>query len=313
MREACAVRHYSRRTFQAYWHWSRRFILWAGKRHPRDMGQAEVADFLSWLATDQRVSASTQRQALHSILFLYQQALGIQIGWVDDIVRAKQPQRLPTVLSTSETAAVLAATSGTPGLFLRLLYGSGMRLAEAQKLRVKDLDFEQQTITVRGGKGDKDRVTILPASLAQPLRALLDERRKWHHLDLATGHASVDLPHALARKYPRAGTEWGWQYVFATPGHHVDPETGERRRHHIFDWTVQRAMKDAVRAAGITKQATPHTLRHCFATHLLQAGTDIRRIQELLGHSSVETTMIYTHVAAVSRAGVRSPLDRISA
>lgn len=311
MREACAVRHYSRRTFQAYWHWSRRFILWAGKRHPRDMGQAEVADFLSWLATDQRVSASTQRQALHGILFLYQAALGIQIGWVDDIVRAKQPQRLPTVLSPSETAAVLAAASGRPGLFLRLLYGSGMRLAEAQKLRVKDLDFEQQTITVRGGKGDKDRVTILPASLAEPLRQLLDERRKWHHLDLATGHASVDLPHALARKYPRAGTEWGWQYIFATPGHHLDPETGEQRRHHIFDWTVQRAMRDAVRAAGITKPATPHTLRHCFATHLLQAGTDIRRIQELLDHSSVETTMIYTHVAAISRTGVRSPLDSI--
>ena len=311
MREACAVRHYSRRTFQAYWHWSRRFILWAGKRHPRDMGQAEVAGFLSWLATDQRVSASTQRQALHGILFLYQAVLGIQIGWVDDIVRAKQPQRLPTVLSPSETAAVLAATSGTPGLFLRLLYGSGMRLAEAQKLRVKDLDFEQQTITVRGGKGDKDRVTILPASLAEPLRQLLDERRKLHHLDLATGHASVDLPHALARKYPRAGTEWGWQYIFATPGHHLDPETGEQRRHHIFDWTVQRAMRDAVRAAGITKPATPHTLRHCFATHLLQAGTDIRRIQELLGHSSVETTMIYTHVAAISRTGVRSPLDSI--
>lgn len=312
MREASAARHYSRRTFQAYWHWSRRFILWSGKRHPRDMGQAEVADFLSWLATDQRVSASTQRQALHGILFLYQGALGIQIGWVDDIVRAKQPQRLPTVLSPSETAAVLAATSGTAGLFLRLLYGSGMRLAEGQKLRVKDIDFEQQTITVRGGKGDKDRVTILPASLAEPLRQLLEERRKWHHVDLATGHASVDLPHALARKYKRAGTEWGWQYVFATPGHHIDPETGEQRRHHIFDWTVQRAMRDAVRAAGITRPATPHTLRHCFATHLLQAGTDIRRIQDLLGHSSVETTMIYTHVAAISRTGVRSPLDRIS-
>lgn len=312
MQEACAVRHYSRRTFQAYWHWSRRFILWAGKRHPRDMGQAEVADFLSWLATDQRVSASTQRQALHGILFMYQAALGIEIGWVESIVRAKQPQRLPTVLSQPETAAVLAATSGTPGLFLRLLYGSGMRLAEAQKLRVKDLDFEQQTITVRSGKGDKDRVTIFPVSLAEPLRQLLDERRKWHHLDLATGHASVDLPHALARKYPRAGTEWGWQYVFATPGHHIDPETGEQRRHHIFEWTVQRAMKDAVRAAGVTKPATPHTLRHCFATHLLQAGTDIRRIQELLGHSSVETTVIYTHVAAISRTGVRSPLDRLA-
>jgi integron integrase len=313
MCEACAVRHYSRRTFQAYWHWSKRFILWSGKRHPRDMGQADVAAFLSHLATAGKVSASTQRQALHGILFLYQQTLGIEIGWVESIVRAKQPQRLPTVLSTAETAAVLAATSGTPGLFLRLLYGTGMRLAEAQHLRVKDVDFDQQTITVRGGKGDKDRVTILPASMVKPLRQLLDERRRWHHLDLATGHASVDLPNALARKYLKAGSEWAWQYVFATPGHHIDPETGEQRRHHIFDWTIQRAMKDAVRAAGIAKPATPHTLRHCFATHLLQAGTDIRRIQSLLGHASVETTMIYTHVAAVSRTGVRSPLDGLAA
>lgn len=311
MREACAVRHYSRRTLQAYWHWSKRFILWAGKRHPSTMGATEVSGFLSWLATEQRVSASTQRQALHGILFLYQSALGIEIGWIDDIVRAKQPQRLPTVLSQRETAAVLAATSGTPGLFLRLLYGTGMRLAEGLNLRVKDIDFDDQLIIVRGGKGDKDRATVLPASLAKPLRDLLEERRRWHHLDLSTGHASVDLPNALARKYPRAGQEWSWQYVFATPGLHVDPETGEQRRHHLFDWTIQRAMKDAVRAAGVTKPATPHTLRHCFATHLLQSGTDIRRIQELLGHASVETTMIYTHVAAVSRAGVRSPLDRL--
>lgn len=311
MREACAVRHYSRRTFQAYWHWSKRFILWAGKRHPLDMGQAEVAEFLSWLATTGKVSASTQRQALHGILFLYQSTLGVDVGWVDNIVRAKQPVRLPTVLSVDETAVVLAATSGTPGLFLRLLYGTGLRLAEGQHLRVKDLDFDQQLVMVRGGKGDKDRTTILPASLVKPLRALLDERRRWHHLDLATGHASVDLPNAMARKYPKAGAEWGWQYVFATPGHHIDPETGQQRRHHIFDWTIQRAMKDAVRAAGISKPTTPHTLRHCFATHLLQTGTDIRRIQELLGHSSVTTTMVYTHVAAASRTGVRSPLDRL--
>lgn len=311
MREACAVRHYSRRTFQAYWHWSKRFILWAGKRHPLDMGQAEVAEFLSWLATTGKVSASTQRQALHGILFLYQSTLGVDVGWVDNIVRAKQPVRLPTVLSVDETAVVLAATSGTPGLFLRLLYGTGLRLAEGQHLRVKDLDFDQQLLMVRGGKGDKDRTTILPASLVKPLRALLDERRRWHHLDLATGHASVDLPNAMARKYPKAGAEWGWQYVFATPGHHIDPETGQQRRHHIFDWTIQRAMKDAVRAAGISKPTTPHTLRHCFATHLLQTGTDIRRIQELLGHSSVTTTMVYTHVAAASRTGVRSPLDRL--
>ena len=311
MREACAVRHYSRRTFQAYWHWSKRFILWSGKRHPRDMGQAEVADFLTFLATDQHVSASTQRQALHGILFLYQAALGIDIGWVDSIVRAKQPQRLPEVLSTAETAAVLAATSGTPGLVLRLLYGSGLRLMEGLRLRVKDLDLPGRQLIVRGGKGDKDRVTVLPDSLVKPLAELIEQRRRWHHVDLACGRASVDLPDALGRKYPKAGAEWPWQYVFATPDYHVNPDTGEERRHHVFEWTIQRAMKDAVRAAGISRRATPHTLRHCFATHLLQTGTDIRTIQTLLGHASVETTMIYTHVAAVSRTGTCSPLDRL--
>ena len=312
MREACAVRHYSKRTFQAYWHWAKRFVLWSGKRHPRDMGPAEVAAFLTWLATDQQVSASTQRQALHGILFLYQAALGIEIGWIDSIVRAKQPQRLPTVLSVDETGAVLAATSGTPGLFLKLLYGTGLRLMEGLCLRVKDIDLPQRLVIVRGGKGDKDRVTVLPDSLVTPITNLLDERRRWHHIDLATGHASVDLPNALARKYPMAGSEWPWQYVFATPGYHVNPETGQLRRHHLFDWTIQRAMKDATRAAGISKPATPHTLRHCFATHLLQRGTDIRTIQALLGHASVETTMIYTHVAAVGRTGIRSPLDAMA-
>lgn len=312
MREACAVRHYSRRTFQAYWHWSKRFILWSGKRHPKDMGQTEVAQFLSYLANEGKVSASTQRQALHGLLFLYQSTLGIEIGWVQDIVRAKQPQRLPLVLSQRETQAVLACTSGTPGLVLQLLYGAGLRLMEGLRLRVKDLDLAQRQVLVRGGKGDKDRVTVLPAALIKPLTELLEERRRGHHIDLATGHASVDLPNALARKYPKAGSEWAWQYVFATPGYHVDPETGEERRWHLFDWTIQRAMKDAVRAAGIDKPATPHTLRHCFATHLLQAGTDIRTIQELLGHSDVATTMIYTHVAAIGGRGVLSPLDRLA-
>jgi integron integrase len=312
MREACAVRHYSRRTFQAYWHWSKRFILWSGKRHPRDMGQLEVSEFLTWLAIEGNVSASTQRQALHGILFLYQAALGIQIGWIENIVRAKQAQRLPTVMSVDETSAVLAATSGTPGLFLRLLYGTGLRLMEGLRLRVKDLDIPQRLVIVRGGKGDKDRVTVLPERLVKPLTELLDQRRRWHQIDMATGHASVDLPHALAKKYLRAGSEWPWQYVFATPEYHVNPDTGEERRHHLFDWTIQRAMKDAVRAAGVTKPATPHTLRHCFATHLLQAGTDIRRIQELLGHADVSTTMIYTHVASMGHTGVRSPLDALA-
>jgi integron integrase len=311
---ACAVRHYSRRTFDAYWHWIRLYVHFHGKRPPRDLGAVEVGQFLSWLASERQVSASTQRQALAGVLFLYQKVLELEIGWVDNIVRAKQPQRLPTVLTVDETRAMLAHTSGTPGLFLRLLYGTGLRIAEGQNLRVKDLDIAERRLTVRGGKGDKDRVVMLPSSLATSLTLLLMERRRWHDLDVIEGFASVDLPHALARKYPNAGSEWPWQYVFATPERHTNPETGEVRRHHVFDWTIQRHMKQAVRAAGITKPATPHTLRHCFATHLLQAGTDIRTIQELLGHRDVETTMIYTHVlGAHAGRGTISPLDRLTA
>lgn len=310
--EAIAVRHYSRRTREAYWHWIRQFVLWSGKRHPREMGQAEVGQFLSWLASDRQVSASTQRVALSALLFLYQAVLEMEIGWVENIVRAKQPRRLPVVMTVEETRAVLAHASGTPGLVLQLLYGTGMRLMEGLQLRVKDLDLVQRQITVRGGKGDKDRVTLLPACLVAPLQSLLEQRRRWHHVDLARGRASVDLPHALARKYPKAGSEWGWQYVFATEDYHVNPETGEERRHHQFEWTIQRAMKAAVQAAGVAKPATPHTLRHCFATHMLQAGTDIRTIQELLGHSDLETTMIYTHVAGqLAGRGAVSPLDRM--
>lgn len=312
--QACAVRHYSRRTFEAYWHWIRLYVHFHGKRPPREMGSAEVSAFLSWLASERQVSASTQRQALAGVLFLYQKVLEVEIGWVDNIVRAKQPMRLPTVLTIDETRALLAHTSGTPGLFLRLLYGTGMRIAEGQCLRIKDVEIAERRITIRSGKGDKDRVVMLPSSLATPLTLLREERRRWHDQDLAEGCASVDLPHALARKYPNAGREWAWQYLFATPERHTNPETGEIRRHHIFDWTIQRHMKQALRAAGITKPATPHTLRHCFATHLLQAGTDIRTIQELLGHRDVETTMIYTHVlGAHAGRGTVSPLDRIAA
>jgi integron integrase len=311
--EAIAVRHYSKRTEEAYWYQIKQFILWSGKRHPASMGQIEVGQFLTWLATEQRVSASTQRQALAAILFLYKQVLGIDIGWVEGIVRAKQSQRLPVVMTVDETRALLAHTSGTPGLFLSMLYGTGLRLMEGLNLRVKDLDLAQRQIIVRAGKGNKDRVTMLPASLVKPLSELLEERRRWHHIDLATNHASVDLPFALARKYPNAGKEWAWQYVFATADYHTNPETGERRRHHLFDWTIQRHMKQALRAAGISKPATPHTLRHCFATHLLQSGTDIRTIQELLGHSDVETTMIYTHVVGQTAGrGAMSPLDRMN-
>lgn len=309
--QACAVRHYSRHTFAAYWHWVKLFAHWA-KRPPRELGQAEVGAFLSWLATERQVSASTQRQALAALLFLYQKVYEIEIGWVDNIVRAKQPTRLPVVLTVDETRALLSQVQGRAGLFLELLYGTGLRLAEGQRLRVKDLDLAQRRLTVRGGKGDKDRVTMVPRCLVPRLAQLLEQRRRWHHVDLATGHASVDLPHALARKYPNAGREWAWQYVFATEGYHVDPATGEQRRHHIFDWTVQRAMRAAARAAGIGKPATPHTLRHCFATHLLEAGADLRTIQELLGHADIQTTTIYTHVVgSVAARGTVSPLDRL--
>jgi integron integrase len=311
MRAQIAVRRFSKRTFEAYWHWSKQFILWAGKRHPSEMGQAEVGQFLTYLATQKHVSASTQNQALAALLFLYKQVLQIDIGWVDGITRAKRPQRLPVVLTQQEVTALLKCTHGTPGVVLRLLYGAGLRLSEGLNLRVKDLDLQTRVLIVRGGKGDKDRTTMIPASLVPALQRVLDERRGWHQLDVAAGRASVDLPHALERKYPHASREWAWQYVFATPDYHTNPDTGEVRRHHLFDWTIQRAMKAAYRAAGITKPATPHTLRHCFATHLLQAGTDIRTIQELLGHSDVETTMIYTHVAAVAGRGTISPLDRL--
>lgn len=311
VRAQIAVRRYSKRTFEAYWHWTKAFILWAQKRHPSEMGQAEVGQFLTYLATEQRVSASTQNQALAALLFLYKQVLQIDIGWVEGITRAKQSRRLPVVLTQQEVTSLLKCTSGTPGLVLKLLYGAGLRLSEGLNLRVKDIDLDTRVLIVRGGKGDKDRTTMVPASLVPELQRVIEERRGWHQLDIAAGRASVDLPHALARKYPNAGREWPWQYIFATPGYHTNPETGELRRHHLFDWTIQRAMKSACQAAGISKPATPHTLRHCFATHLLQAGTDIRTIQELLGHSDVETTMIYTHVAAVAGRGTISPLDRL--
>ncbi len=309
---ACAVRRYSPRTFEAYWHWVRSFVRFHGRRPVREMGEAEISAWLTWLAAERQVSASTQRQALAAALFLYQKVLGQEIGWIDGVVRAKQPKRLPVVLTTEETTAILQHTSGQSGLFLRLLYGTGMRKSEAQNLRVKDVEIAERRITVRGGKGDKDRVVPLPNSLATPLTLLLAERRRLHDEDLAQGYASVDLPHALARKYPKAGQEWPWQYVFATPDRHKNPLTGEIRRHHIFDWTIQRAMRDACQAAGVSKHATPHTLRHCFATHLLQRGTDIRTIQELLGHSDVDTTMIYTHVLGVHAGrGTVSPLDQL--
>lgn len=313
---AIRTRHYSRRTEQAYWYWARQFVLWSGKRHPVDMGAVEIGQFLSYLATERNVSASTQRQALAALLFLYREALQIELPWVDGIVRAKQPQRLPTVLTKAEVAAIWQQipAASVRGLVLRLLYGTGMRLMEGLRLRVKDVDFATGSIMVRGGKGDKDRVVMLPQSLAAPLRAVLEQRERWHVLDLATGHADVELPHALAVKYPNAPRQLGWQFVFATEEHVTCPRTGAIRRHHLHEDGIQRLMGRAVKAARINKPATPHTLRHSFATHLLQDGYDIRTIQELLGHANVETTMIYTHVLPAMQGGrgVRSPLDSLA-
>jgi len=313
VRERICILHYSRSTEKTYLYWIRFFILHNNKRHPKDMGAAEVEAFLSHLATQREVSAGTQNQAMHAILFLYKQVLGIDLPWLDGITRAKPSKRLPVVLTQGEIKRLLAATHGTPGLIVRLLYGTGMRLMEGLRLRVKDIEFERHQIIIRGGKGDKDRITMLPESLIPELRAHLATRRRWHDKDLATGMADVELPHALDRKYPNAGKEWGWQYVFAAADYSADPRTGVIRRHHICEKTIQRHVKEAARRAGIDKPAHPHTLRHSFATHLLETGSDIRTVQELLGHSDVSTTMIYTHVLNRGGHGVLSPLDRVMA
>lgn len=312
MRDAIRVRHYSLATERNYTHWAKRFILFHGKRHPRDMGAAEVEAFLSSLAVDRNVSASTQNQAMHAILFLYKEVLAIGLPWLDGITRAKTSKRLPSVLTIAETQALLRRLpNDTNGLIIRLLYGTGMRIKECLRLRIKDIDFARLTITIREGKGGKDRVTMLPASLVPDLEAHIVERRRWHDIDLSTGHADVELPDAIERKYPRAGKEWAWQYVFAAPGYSACPRTGAYRRHHWCERNIQRAVKTAARSAGIHKLVHPHTLRHCFATHLLEAGHDIRTVQELLGHSDVSTTMIYTHVLNRGARGVMSPLDRV--
>lgn len=313
MRAAIRVKHYSMRTEQTYLGWVRQFIRWSGMRHPADMGAAEVEAFLSMLANQRDVAASTQNQALSALLFLYKHVLGVDLPWLDGISRAKKPARLPVVLTQAEVSAVLAHTRGTSGLVIRLLYGTGMRLMEALRLRVKDIDFGANIILVRDGKGGKDRVVPLPASLLQPLRDQLAARLKMHHVDLARGRVDVELPHALWKKYPNAPKEWAWQYVFAAADYSTDPRTGVVRRHHLHEKGIQRAMRQAVIAADIHKPASCHTLRHSFATHLLEAGSDIRTVQELLGHSDVSTTMIYTHVVKRGAAGAISPLDRIAA
>lgn len=310
VRDKIRVKHYSIRTETQYLQWIRRFILFHGKRHPKDMDAVEVEAFLTHLAVAGSVSSSTQNQALSALLFLYREVLEVDLPWMDTMVRAKKPQRLPVVLTRAEVALVLERMDGGYGLMARLLYGTGMRLMECVRLRVKDVDFGQREILIRDGKGAKDRVTMLPDVLVQPLEAHLAKRRLLYGDDLTKGMAEVYLPDALARKYPNAASEWAWQYVFPSGSYSVDPRSGRERRHHIDEKLLQRAMKRAVAASGVVKLATPHTLRHSFATHLLEGGYDIRTVQELLGHSDVSTTMIYTHVLNKGGRGVVSPLDR---
>jgi integron integrase len=309
LRREIRARHMSLRTEDTYVYWARDFIRFHDRRHPRDLGAAEVEAYLTMLANQRRVAASTHNQALSALLFLYRGVLKVELPWLDNLQRPRRPQRLPVILSADEVTAVLSRMQGEHGLLARLLYGTGMRISEALRLRVKDVDFDRLTLVVREGKGDKDRALMLPQSLLADLRAQLAYSHSLWQRDRAAQVAGVELPHALERKYPRAPQSWAWHWVFPQATLSVDPRSGSHRRHHLFDQTFQRAFRRAVLGARVHKPATPHTLRHAFATHLLQAGYDIRTVQELLGHADVSTTMIYTHVLKVGGMGVRSPLD----
>lgn len=309
VRAVIRSKHYSRRTEESYVDWIRRYIRFHGLRHPRDMSAAEIASFLTHLAVDLEVAASTQNQARSALLFLYREVLGIDLEAPEDVIAAKMPRRLPVVLTRVEVHAVLGQLFGVHRLMAQLLYGSGLRLMECVRLRVKDLDFARRELTVRDGKGMRDRVTMLPDRLLDPLRDHLVPVRRTHEEDLGRGYGAVYLPFALERKFPNANREWGWQYVFPAERLSSDPRGGETRRHHRDERGLQMAVKQAVRAAGVAKPASCHTFRHSFATHLLEDGYDIRTVQELLGHTSVKTTMIYSHVLNRGGRGVRSPLD----
>jgi integron integrase len=311
LRAQLRVMHYAIRTEEAYVDWVRRFILFHEKRHPKDMGPNEVAKFLSDLAVTRHVSASTQNQAKAAILFVYRHVLGVELPWLDDVVIAKVPQRLPVVLTSREVRSLLHELNGTTGLVASLLYGTGMRLMEGLRLRVKDIDFDRREIIIREGKGNKDRVTVLPENLIDPLRQRMRKTQELHQADLDAGYGEVHLPQALQAKYANAGRSWGWQYVFPSQVRSVDPRSGVIRRHHLAEQSVQRAVSVAAKRAGISKPCSPHTLRHSFATHLLQAGYDIRTVQELLGHANVATTQIYTHVLNKGGRGVLSPFDQL--
>jgi integron integrase len=333
IRDALRVRHYSIRTEETYLQWIKRYILFHNKTHPRDLGEVAISAFLTHLAVNKNVSASTQNQALSALLFLYQQVLGIKLDWLDDVVRAKRPKRLPVVLSREEVQRVLKLIPGTNGLMARLMYGTGMRLMETLQLRIKDIDFSYKQILVRSGKGDKDRVTLLPEILIPELQQQIDRVKKLHQTDIVEGYGRVYLPFALARKYPNADRELAWQYIFPSLKRSIDPRSGRMGRHHLDEKNIQRAIRNAARKAGINKLISSHTLRHSFTTHLLEHGYDIRTIQDksdgirfgrtkyarrvktmdgfhqLLGHKDVSTTMIYTHVMGRGGKGVRSPID----
>ena len=308
-REELQARHYARRTVSSYEHWLRQFLRFHRMRHPRAMGEAEINAFLSHLATGERVSATTQNQALAALLFLYRTVLGGDVGNLEGVIRARRRQRLPVVFTVGEVRAVLGHLDGTEALVAQLLYGSGLRLMEALRLRIKDVDLEQRCITVRCGKGDKDRRTMLPDSLVEPLQRHMQGLRGVHQADLAAGWGTVELPNALERKYRNAAREWAWQWLFPQGRRWRDPHQRLEGRHHLDPSLVQRAVRAAVQAAWISKPASCHSFRHSFATHLLEQGADIRTMQELLGHSDVKTTMIYTHVLNSCPSGVRSPAD----
>ena len=311
LREALRTRHYSRRTEQAYCHWIKRFILFNNVRHPQEMAEPEINAFLTHLAIKEKVSASTQNQALSALLFLYRHVIGREVGDLGNVIRARKPKRLPVVMTRDEVKAVLANLSGDKQLIASLMYGAGLRLMECLRLRVQDIDFARNEIIIRDGKGAKDRITMLPESLKVLLQDHLTRVKAIHAKDLADGWGRVQLPEALDRKYPNAPTEWRWQWVFPQENRWKNSKTGEEGRHHIDESLLQKAVKDAVVRAGLTKRATCHTFRHSFATHLLEGGYDIRTVQELLGHQDVKTTMIYTHVLNRGPAAVRSPIDAL--
>lgn len=316
VKERIRYLHYSLSTEKTYLYWVKFFVRWHGRngsmRHPREMGSREVEAFLTMLASERQVSASTHNQALSALLFLYREVLDIDLPWLGNIKRPNSPKRIPSVLTKDEVAGLLAQMDGISALLARLLYGTGMRLMEGMRLRVKDVDFDRHVIIVREAKGSKDRVVMLPRSLAPALRVQMLSARAMWEADRQAQRGGVETPHALEAKYPKVGYTWGWFWLFPSPTLSIDPRTGVERRHHLFEERLQRALKKAVPLAGICKPVSVHTLRHSFATHLLQAGTDIRTVQELLGHSDVSTTMIYTHVLKVAAGGTNSPLDALA-